>query len=324
MTEILPIDPDATIEAVRRQLAQMRGDHVALALPAGWTEFRQCRADAAVQRQAQIQRCHLGLITHDETTRKAASQLGIPVFFHSEEAGRRNWRMRPRLPLIHPRNPAASLPDPPLWRRLNGQQTDVVERMVQPDAYQVRQKRIHAETAYRQLLPTWMRMLGTVAVLSLIVLFLALFAFYVLPAATITLTPGRAGVKTTVQLTANPNISEPDLERNQLPARLIETNIEQTGNMLTTGSQQKPMDKARGTVVFSNLGNTPVFIPVGSVSAQAPAHLCSFAQRRIRAWKDVLGLEWLHRLRLFSRASMGTCWRTRSIPLKERCAIALV
>lgn len=265
MTEILQIDPEATVEAVRRQLAQMHTDRVALFLPDGWSELDNVARMRLIQRQAQIQRCHLGVITRDETTRQAARQLGIPVFLHSDEAGRSAWRMHPALPLIHPRNPAASLPEPPLWRSLGRRQrAAVVEQMERPDAHQVRQQRIRAEANYRRPLPTWMRLVGIVAVLSLTVLFLALFAFYVLPAATITLEPGRKPVTVTVNLTANPNLNEPDLERNQLPARLIETNIEETGSIATTGSQQKPTDKATGAVIFSNLGSSPVFIPVGS------------------------------------------------------------
>ncbi len=264
MTEILPIDPDATIEAVRRQLAQVRGDHVALALPVGWTELDNVARMRLLQRQAQIQRCHLGLITRDETTRNAASQLGIPVFFHTADANRRTWRMHPPLPLIHPRNPTAGLPEPPPWRPRRGHAEGIVEGMAQSNSHQARQQRIRSEASRQVALPAWMRIVSIIAVLSLTVLFLAMFAFYVLPAATITLAPGHEAVTATVPLTANPNLSEADLDNNQLPARLIETNIEQVGNIATTGTQQKAIDKAQGTVVFSNLGGTQVFIPVGS------------------------------------------------------------
>ncbi|MFN8491675.1 MAG: baseplate J/gp47 family protein [Caldilineaceae bacterium] len=265
MTEILQIDPEASVEAVRRQLAQYHRDRVALAVPEGWTELDSVARLRLLQRQAQIQRCHLSLVTRDEPTRQAAAQLGIPVFFHTADAAHGSWRMRPPLPLIHPRNPAASLPEPPLWRSLKkGEPTTVIAAMARTDAHQARQQRIRTEANYRRPLPAWMRVLGIVAVLSLTVLFLALFALYVLPAATITLEPGRKAVHVMVRLTANPNISEPDLDRNQMPARLIETNIEQTGKIATTGSQQKPTDKAQGVVVFSNLGSSAVFIPAGS------------------------------------------------------------
>jgi len=265
MTEILQIDPDASVEAIRRQLAQYHMDRVALAVPEGWSELDSVARLRLLQRQAQIQRCHLSLITRDEPTRQAAAQLGIPVFFHTADAAQGSWRMHPPLPLIHPRNPAASLPEPPLWRSLTkGQHTPLVAPMARMEAHQARQQRIRAEENYRRPLPAWMRLLGIVAVLSLTVLFLALFALYVLPAATITLEPGRKAVHVMVRLTANPNLNEPDLDRNQMPARLIETNIEQIGKIATTGSQQKPTDKAQGVVVFSNLGTSQVFIPAGT------------------------------------------------------------
>ncbi len=259
MTQILQIDPAATIEAVRRQLAGIRNDRVALDLPEGWAELDNMARMRLVQRQAQIQRCHLGIITRNEPTRKAAQQLGIPVFLHGDEAEHRAWRMRPPLPLIHPRNPAAGLPDAPWARR-----ETIVGEMAQPAAHLTRQRRITTAQRDRLPLPFWMRTLSIVAVGSLIVLFLALFALYVLPAATITLAPGRKPVTALVQLTANPSLTEPDLEINLLPARLIETAVEEQGTIITTGFQQKPVDKATGTVVFSNLGTTAVNIPLGS------------------------------------------------------------
>ncbi|MDQ3250487.1 MAG: baseplate J/gp47 family protein, partial [Chloroflexota bacterium] len=232
----------------------------ALALPDGWIELDNVARMRLLQRQAQIQRCHQGLITRDETTRKAARQLGIPVFRQEAEAERRAWQMNPSLPLIHPRNPAAGLPDSPSAQRRVG----LVERLGRPAAHQTRQRHIQAAKNDRRPLPFWVRTLSVVGVGSLIVLFLALFALYVLPAATITLTPGRKPVVAVVQVVANPSLTEVDLEINQLPARLIETNLEETGVLPTTGSQQKPSDKARGTVVFSNLTATPALIPLGS------------------------------------------------------------
>ena len=56
-----------------------------------------------------------------------------------------------------------------------------------------------------------------------------------------------------------------DTETNILPARFIETNIEATGSIATTGSEQKASDRAGGQVDFNNLGSAPVNIPAGTI-----------------------------------------------------------
>lgn len=271
MTELLQIEPDAQWEAVRRQVAQLRAKRVVLLLPDAWQELTSTARMRLLQRQAQIQHCELSIITHDTATLTAARQVGIPVFTHSEAALKGRWHMQPLFPSVNLRKPERSLPEPPPWRR-----TDVVQRIARPQLHQARQRRIAHEARYRRLSPSWLRFIGIgFAGLSLVVPLL-LFVRYVLPAATITLTPGRQPITATVQLTANPNLDAPDLERNQLPARLIESGIEVTGTLATTGSLQKASDKAQGTVVFINLGSVPVKIPLGTVVSTGTGTSVSF------------------------------------------------
>jgi hypothetical protein len=271
MTEILQIDPAAKLEAVRRQLAQMRNQRVALAVPDGWPALDNAAQMRLLQRQAQIQRCELGVITRSETLRRAAKQVGLPVFSHHEEATRRNWRMDPLLPLIDPHKPEAALPDPPPWRR-----RDVVKRLVRPTLHQARQWRIRNEERYRRPLPAWLRILGYMFVGSLIVLLLAGFTIYVLPAATISIAPGREPLSLTVPLIADPDLAEPDVEARRLPARLIETTLEVTGAIPTTGAVQKATDKAKGEVIFTNLGSSAVNIPVSTIVSTGTGSPVSF------------------------------------------------
>jgi len=260
MVQILEVNPDATLDMVRRQLTQWQRTRVALLLPDGWSELDNAARVRLVQRQAQIQRCHVGLITRDPAIRQAANQVGVPTFLHPDEALRDNWRMDPLLPLINPHRPERSLPAPPRWRR-----NEIVAQVTNPTNYLARQQRIKAEAKYRQPAPGWVRWLGNAAGGLLIIALLAAFVVYVIPAATITLSPGREPISLTVPLTANPFLEEADLEFNQLPARLIERDIDATGSLRTTGTRQKATNLARGTVTFSNLGNEPVFVPSGTL-----------------------------------------------------------
>ncbi|RIK41749.1 MAG: hypothetical protein DCC55_10940 [Chloroflexi bacterium] len=260
MTTILSIDPEARLEAVRRQLAQQRNRRVVLDLPDEWDELDNAARMRLLQRQAQIQRCELGVVTRNEATRKAARQVGVPAFARVEEAEGRNWRMNPLLPPVDLRHPAAGLPEPPPWRR-----DEAVAWMARPTRHQARQQRIRSEERYRRPLPLWLRVAGYTLVGLLIVSLLAGFTLYVLPAATITVAPGQAPVNALVQLTANPNIDIPDPEINLLPGRWIETSLEVTGTIPTSGVAQKPTELARGNVVFINTGSAGANIPAGTV-----------------------------------------------------------
>jgi hypothetical protein len=260
MVEILPVLPQASVEAVRRQLAHGRTPHVALALPENWFELDNVARLRLLQRQAQIQGRHLALITRQESTRKIAQSLGIPVFLETADAQRRRWQMHPELPLVNPRNPAEGLPEAPPWRR-----NDIVAASARPSHRQTRQRRIRAEEAARRPLPYWLRFTGYLAMAAVVAVVLNFFIFNVLPAATVTLVPGRASMTVSVPLTADGTLEVIDTETNSLPARFIETTIEATGAIATTGSEQKASDRAVGQVDFNNLGSAPVNIPAGTI-----------------------------------------------------------
>ena len=174
---------------------------------------------------------------------------------------RRHWKMEPELPFIDPRHPALGLPEPPPWRR-----DEIVETRSAPHVLiKPVRKEFRRERRYHQPLPPWMRWIGYGAAAVLLLVVLGSFVRFVLPAATVTLILGRDSISITFPLTANPTLNEPDLERNTLPARLIETTVEGSGVISTTGTQEQATLKAKGQVVFSNLSSDPVFIQEGTV-----------------------------------------------------------
>lgn len=271
MTEILEVNPEATLAAVHRQLLRLRRRRVALFLPDDWPELQNIAQVRLLQRQAQRQRCDLGLITRDEQIHQLAQSVGIPAFVKAEEALQSEWRMQPPAPLLHPRRLAAALPAAPRWRR-----RQIIDRETTPSYYRSRQKRIRSEAAYRQPVPLWLSWLGTSLAGLLIAGAVAFFVFYVIPAATITLIPGREPLAVNVQVTANPFLDAPDLDFNQLPARLVETNINETGKLAATGTRQKATGKAQGGVVFSNLGQNPVRVPAGTIVSTSTGNAINF------------------------------------------------
>lgn len=280
MVEFLSVSPDARLDAVRRQVAQFRGRQIALQLPPGWAELNNPARMRLLQRQVQAQRSELALITADDDATKAAHALGIPVFLHAQDAAQREWRMDPLLPWVDPRHPAAALPEPPLWRR-----SKLIAHRAQPTLHKARQERIAAEARVRRRTPpAWLSWSGYALFGALVLLLLGLFARYVLPAATITMRPGVQQLSVTTQLVANPDLEESDLAGAQIKGRLIETIVEETGSIATTGALQRPTVKATGQVVFSNLGTGEVRVPIGtgvSTSTGTPVNFRTVAEATI-------------------------------------------
>ncbi len=168
--------------------------------------------------------------------------------------------MEPTLPTVDLRNPALGLPEPPKWRRAG-----IIVRTALPSQFQARQRRIGIEErAQRRGTPAWLVWAGYGVMAALIVLLLAVFGLYVLPAATITITPGTAPLSVTTRLTADPDITESNLTARKIKGRLVETIIEEVAASTTSGSLQKPTIKATGEVVFSNLGTAEAKVPVGT------------------------------------------------------------
>ncbi|MBV7336601.1 baseplate J/gp47 family protein [Chloroflexi bacterium TSY] len=278
-TVLYEVAPDANAEVVRRHLVRLRresgiGGRIALALPASWDEFDNMARMRLLQRQAQLLQIDIALITQHEATRKAAKQVGIPIFARSDQAVKRQWRMRPLLPLVNPKQPNAGLPEAPHW-----QQEQVVTRASRQHVRRARQHRIESEERYRRPMPVWLRWFGYLFMGGLIGLFLLGFTFYVLPAATVTLIPGQELLVVSVRITADPGLDVADFVENRLPARLVEANIEERGTISTSGSRQKATVKAEGRVTFSNLGGTPLRIPDGTIVSTTTGTPVSFRTR---------------------------------------------
>jgi hypothetical protein len=232
-----------------------------------------------LQRQAQIQHNEVAIITREAATRSAAKQVGMPVFSRAEDAAGDRWHMDPMLPLVDPRAPEASLPEPPPWRR-----SEEVGRRALPTQYQARQRRIKSEMAYRRPAPAWLRWAGNLLLGALMVTVLAGFTFYVLPAATITIQPGHLPLQTDLAMNAVAGVDAVIGTDGQLPARVIKVDLQESGAVPASGTAQKATDKATGEVVFSNLSSTEVTIPINtlvSTSSGTPVEFRTLQEAKI-------------------------------------------
>jgi len=294
--EILQINSETSAEIVRRHLTRIKSKSVAFSIPEGWTELDNVAQMRLLQRQAQQQGIKLSLITREPATRRAAQQAGVPIYGHPEQAIR-NSRVDPtwsqiksilaqlQLPKIFTQKTPKRRSQQRYLADLSPQrEQNLLRQPPVPKRHRLREIRLQNERRSRKnnrrkpllgglLQP---KMWGPLLMGGLLTALLTAFALYILPAATITLIPGREILEVTLSLTANPNIDIPDFEENQLPARIVEKTITESGGIATTGRQQKAAGKATGFVTFSNVGRQPVRIPAGTTVSTATGTQVSF------------------------------------------------
>lgn len=275
MAELLNVEYDTRIEALRQHLARTGRGAVALVLPEGCKQLESMPRLRMLHRQCQVRGQQLALVTKDSGIRKNAKRLGIRVFGSEAALRWRRWGKGGGPDSAHSHTPVTSLPEPPHWRKGDG---SIDPRLSgRPRIDRIRRQRIRAARRYRRPTPLWLQLFGYILVGLFLVTFLGGFVYYVLPAATITLVPGQRALETTVVLTANPQVEGADLEQGLLSARLIEETVEATGSIATTGSGWSEVDVAEGTVVFTNQTNQTVRVPAGTIVSTSTGDAVDFS-----------------------------------------------
>ena len=98
----------------------------------------------------------------------------------------------------------------------------------------------------------------------------------IVPSAEITLVLANEAVDATVPVQADPELEMIDYEAGQIPARVVQAQIEGTAQIPVTGTKDAPDEPARGLVFFINNINQPVTVPEGTVIATSAGSTIRF------------------------------------------------
>jgi len=193
-----------------------------------------------LQRHAHRLGARLALITRDPVVDEEARGLGLPVFGSLGASRRSSWHSRTVAP---PKRQHA-----------------------RPDLTKTKPATLLRERA------VWLQVLigvckGMVFLVGLAAL--AAMAVALGPSATVTLTPATRQIHADVALVADPQLSAstqptPVPGTGTIAARLVRTEVEDTGRIATTGQVAVPSSPAAGTVVFTNLVGARTQIPQGT------------------------------------------------------------
>ncbi len=238
MQQVIYLEVEDDMPAVRELLEGAQAKRVLLVVPKGCDTFRNTVNLRILRRYAANMGLDVGLVTGDSRTRQLAKEEGFAILSSVGRGQRRRWRGR------MPRRSAAQ----------------------QAAAARVDGLRYgRGDVGYGDKAIVWAgRFLGIVlfAVLLLVVVGLAVL---VVPEGKVTLTPYRQPIEVLLDLRADPDVEESSLEKLTIPARIVQAQVEQTGEIATINKKDAPDEPATGTIVFINQTAQGLEIPPGAI-----------------------------------------------------------
>ncbi|MCB9454750.1 MAG: hypothetical protein H6671_02045 [Anaerolineaceae bacterium] len=229
--------------SVRDRLSFLRGERVLLIWPEEGTILTRKLDLVLIQREAMRRAIRLALVTHDSLVIRHANELNISTFETIGASERGRWQ-RGRSKVFTNRFQRPK--NEPEAEELK----EVASRVGADEDTPGRRRR---------------RWLIRLAVLAVVVLLLGGLLYVVVPTATITLTPAQSLITQTVELVADPQAAGVDVENAVIRATTLRVQVEETGTLETTGTQDLGAFPASGSVVFINQTNNTVSIPAGTV-----------------------------------------------------------
>ena len=237
MQQIIYLEIEDDLPAIRDLLEGAQAKRVLLVVPKGSRLFHELLNLRILRRYASNLALDIALVTRDSYTRRLAKEEGIAVL-SSIRQGKSRWRMRP------PRRSAAQQA---AVARVNGLRDG------------------QGDLGYGDTLIVWAgRILGVLLFLFFLAL-IGILAGLVIPEARITLVPYRQDVQVHLEIRADPEAEKPSLAKQVIPARILEVEVEQTGEIATVSKKDAPDTPAVGTVVFINQTATPLTITPGAI-----------------------------------------------------------
>ena len=238
MQQVIYLQPDDDLPAIRHLLEGAQAKRVLLVLPGGYAGLRDTLTLRLLRRKAAELAVDVALVTRDGRTREVARSEGIATV-PSEAVGRWDlWRSRP---------PGRSEAQRAAVRRVTGLRLG------------------RGDPGYTGRAHVWVGRIMAALVFVLLLLVVAVLAALTVPEARISVVPYRESVETRLQLVADPEVEKASLDDLAIPARVVEVEVEQVGETPTLTKRDAPDAPATGMVMFINESASARDIVTGTV-----------------------------------------------------------
>jgi hypothetical protein len=238
MQQVLYLEAEDDLPAIRELLEGAQAKRVLLVVPKGSRVFREPLNLRILGRYANDLALDVALVTRDSRTKQLAKEEGIAALSSMTRGQKGRWRSGA---------PRRSSAQRAAVARVDGLRSG------------------RGDIGYGDTVIVWAgRILGVLLFVFLLVVVVGMAALLI-PEAKVTVVPYREVVEATLQLTANPEEEKPSLTSLTIPARIVETEVEQTGEIATVSKRDAPDAPAAGTITLINQTASPLEVLPGAV-----------------------------------------------------------
>ncbi|KAF0107421.1 MAG: hypothetical protein FD146_1899 [Anaerolineaceae bacterium] len=231
-TQVMQLDPHDDIVSVRDKMKWTKAPRLLLVFPPKGALLARTLDLLLLHRHASTLGVRLGLVTTLPGVRRAAQELGLPVFASADAAQRTDWPDESRRPRSR--------------------------RRERPDLRALRRNAFPPEARWRGN-PVFRLLFFILAVLAILALVVVL-----LPSATVTLSPALETQTVNLSLSASADVVSVSAA-GEVPARSATLAVDGSRTVTVTGTATVPDQPAEGVVRFTNLTMAVVGIPAGTV-----------------------------------------------------------
>jgi hypothetical protein len=242
MQQVIYLEVEDDLPAIRDLLDGAQARRVLLVVPKGSRTFHEPLHLRVLRRYAAGLALDVALVTRDSRTRRLAGEEGIAVVSTIRRGRQGRWQSR---------GPRRSSAQQAVADRVDGLRSG------------------RGDKGYGDRIIAWA---GRVLAVLLFVFFLALVAVLaslVVPQAKVTVVPYREVVEVSLSIRADPEVEKASLSDSTIPARILQSEVEQTGQIATMSKKDAPDAPAVGTITFINQTANPLQITPGAIARTA-------------------------------------------------------
>lgn len=238
MQQVIYLEVGDDLPAIWHLLEGAQAKQVQLVIPKGFHALRDTLNMRVLRRYAANLAVDVALVTRDSRTRLVAKEEGIAVVSSVRQGQRGRWRSG---------TPRRSAAEHAAAARVAGLRAG------------------RGDVGYSDRVIVWAGRILAVLLIVLLLLMVAVLAALLVPEARVTVMPYRQPVEVTLPLRADPDVEKASLEDLTIPARIVEAEVEDTGQIATVSKRDAPDAPATGTVIFINQAATPLEILPGLI-----------------------------------------------------------
>jgi hypothetical protein len=262
MQQVLYLDSEDDLPAIRELLEGAQAKRVLLVVPKESQLFHEPLSLRILGRYAHDLALDVALITRDSRTRQLAKAEGIAALKSISRGQKGRWRSG---------SPRRSSAKRAALARVAGLRSG------------------RGDIGYGDTVIRWAGRIMTVLLFAFLLTVVLVMATLLIPEAKVIVVPYREIVEANLQLTADPETEKASLTSLTIPARIVETEVEQTGEIATVSKRDAPDAPAIGTITFINQSTDPLEILPGAVVRTATGTTVRFQTVTTATLEAVVG-----------------------------------